>query len=149
MISELTRDQCAQVLYSTEIGRLGCYSEKKMYIVPVTYVFDGEYIYIHSREGQKITMMRKNSAVCFQVDRIDNFVNWRSVIVWGKFEELNSKQRLIAMKLLRDRLGPMRLSTAVGPSKIFGETAKAVYRPARALAFRIKVQDVTGKFERG
>lgn len=92
MLGDLTRDQCVQVLYSTEVGRLGYYSEKRMYIVPVSYVFDGEHIYIHSKEGQKVRMMRKHPGVCFQVDRIENLVNWRSVLVWGKFQELRDRK---------------------------------------------------------
>jgi nitroimidazol reductase NimA-like FMN-containing flavoprotein (pyridoxamine 5'-phosphate oxidase superfamily) len=69
------------------VGRLGCSTDGKMYIVPVTFVYDGTYIYAHSKEGLKIKMMRNNPSVCFEVDIIDNLTNWRSVILWGEYEE--------------------------------------------------------------
>ncbi len=148
MLGDLTKDQCFQVLHASEIGRLGCYASRKMYIVPVAYVFDGENIYIHSKEGLKVEMMRKNQDVCFQVDRIESMVNWRSVIVWGKFQELKTRsQQSIAMKFLRDRLGPLRLSEAVRPPKGFSEPGN-VSKPVRAVAFRIAIKDISGKYER-
>lgn len=71
MIGTLTKDQIEVVLRSGLIGRIGCQSDSKVFVVPVTYVFDEKYIYAHSREGQKIQIMRKNPDVCFEVDSIE------------------------------------------------------------------------------
>jgi nitroimidazol reductase NimA-like FMN-containing flavoprotein (pyridoxamine 5'-phosphate oxidase superfamily) len=72
MLGELTKDQSEQVLWSEVLGRIGCYTDGRVYVVPVTYAFDGAYIYAHSKEGLKIQMMRKNPMVCFQVDQMEN-----------------------------------------------------------------------------
>jgi hypothetical protein len=37
----------------------------------------------HSADGLKITMMRANPHVCFEVDHRENLANWRSVVAWG------------------------------------------------------------------
>ncbi len=40
----------------------------------------------------KLALMRKNPSVCFEVDDMQNMANWKSVIVQGKFEELEDPQ---------------------------------------------------------
>ncbi|WP_298733409.1 hypothetical protein [uncultured Chitinophaga sp.] len=48
--------------------------------MPVSYAFNGKYVIAHSKEDMKISMMRKHPQVCFQVDEIEDYANWRSVI---------------------------------------------------------------------
>ncbi|MDX1762330.1 MAG: pyridoxamine 5'-phosphate oxidase family protein, partial [Christiangramia sp.] len=88
MLGELKNNQIEYLLYCHVVGRIGCYSDNEVYVVPITYAYEDGYIYGHTREGKKIDMMRKNPNVCFEVDVVDNMSNWRSVISWGKFEEL-------------------------------------------------------------
>jgi uncharacterized protein len=65
----LTDDQIEYVLQNEVVGRIGCYSNGKIYlVVPVTYAYRTRYIYVHSDEGMKIKMMRKNPRVCFESD---------------------------------------------------------------------------------
>lgn len=147
MIGVLTRDQIDHVLHSQVIGRLACQANNKLYIVPVTYVYNGKFLYLHSRYGKKIEMMRKNPNVCFQVDQIDNMVNWRSVIVWGRFEELktaSAEQK--GLKILSDRLTPLRTSSTILPKK--NESPKIVEKAAKAVTYRIFITEVSGKFEK-
>lgn len=101
MIGELNDDQIFEVLRSQTIGRIGCHVDETTYIVPVSYVFDGTYIYAHSKEGMKIKMMRQNPQVCFEVEEVESAASWRSVIAWGEYEELhNNEDRNAAMQLL-------------------------------------------------
>ena len=46
----------------------------------------------HSLKGMKIEMMRKKPKVCFEVDEMKNFTNWRSVIVWGEYQEFTEER---------------------------------------------------------
>jgi nitroimidazol reductase NimA-like FMN-containing flavoprotein (pyridoxamine 5'-phosphate oxidase superfamily) len=95
MIGELTPEQINAVLFNEVVGRIACSSEGRIYIVPITYVFDGDAVYGHSAEGLKIRMMRANPHVCFEVDQRENLANWRSVIAWGVYEELHGRRRLM------------------------------------------------------
>jgi uncharacterized protein len=148
MIGILTQDQCKQVLKTEVLGRIGCYADGKVYVVPVTYVFEDDFIYAHAKEGLKIRMMRKNSKVCFQVDRIENMVNWRSVIVWGKYEELKTKDgQTNAMKVLKDRLTPILLSESVRPSHKVTDP-RVVSKELKAIAYRISVKEISGRYEK-
>jgi nitroimidazol reductase NimA-like FMN-containing flavoprotein (pyridoxamine 5'-phosphate oxidase superfamily) len=75
MLGKLNEEQMDYLLSSQVTGRLGCYADGRVYVVPVTYVYDGEFIYGHTREGLKVEIMRKNPSVCFEVDAIQNMAN--------------------------------------------------------------------------
>ena len=148
MLGLLTKEQCLQVLQSEVVGRIGCYSkEDGVYIVPITYAFDGKFIYAHSKEGLKIQLMRKNSRVCFQVDHIENMANWRSIIAWGEYQEIKADDYDSAMKIIKDRLVPLMISESVKPSHGL-QYPEVVTKPAKAVAFKISINDITGRFEK-
>ena len=108
MLGELTANQIEAVLHREVIGRIGCHADDITYIVPTTYAYDGEFVYGHTKEGMKIDIMRKNPKVCFEVDTLENMSNWRSIIAWGIFEELNTKEgRSSGMQQLIDRVMPL------------------------------------------
>ena len=148
MLGELSKEQSLHVLQSEVIGRIGCYdADDGVYVVPITYVFDGKFIYAHSKEGLKIHLMRKNPKVCFQVDCIENMAQWRSIIVTGEYEEIESGDYDIAIKILKDRLAPLMISESVKPSHGL-QYPDVVVKPSKAIAFRISVNDITGRFEK-
>lgn len=149
MLGQLTYKQIDHVLYSQIIGRIGCCSEGEMYIVPVTYVYDKGYIYAHSKEGLKVQMMRKNPNVCFQVDSMDNMTNWRSVILWGEYEELSSeKEQKAGMKIMVDRLAPFLTSEAVRPSLGPSHPPHFIEKGYKAVVYRIRIVKRTGRYEK-
>ena len=80
MTGSLTQQQAAQLLKIHTVGRIGCIDGGEMYIVPVNYLYDGGCIIGHSHPGKKLTALRKNPEVCFEVDQIHSYKNWKSVI---------------------------------------------------------------------
>ncbi|TDN86385.1 nitroimidazol reductase NimA-like FMN-containing flavoprotein (pyridoxamine 5'-phosphate oxidase superfamily) [Salegentibacter sp. 24] len=86
----LTLNESMQLLAENYIGRLGYISKERSQIVPITYYYDPDLksILSYSGPGSKIDAMRKNSLVCFQVDEITNLENWKSVLMYGRFEEM-------------------------------------------------------------
>jgi nitroimidazol reductase NimA-like FMN-containing flavoprotein (pyridoxamine 5'-phosphate oxidase superfamily) len=147
MIGTLTKGQCQRILIAGMIGRIGCHSSGKTYVIPITYVFDGGYVYAHSKEGLKVKMMRKNPDVCFQVDQIDNLSNWRSVIIWGKFEELkSSEEQELALQILVNGLGAHHTGDSVKPPKGTGE--KTPHKEPKPVIYRISIEEISGRFEK-
>lgn len=147
MIGTLTKGQCQRVLIASMIGRIACHSSGKTYITPITYVFDGGYIYAHSKEGLKVEMMRKNPDVCFQVDQIDNLANWRSVIVWGKYEELtSSEEQEQALKILINGLHAFQTGDSVKPPKSTADMNP--HKEKRPVIYRISIEEISGRFEK-
>lgn len=52
MLGELNEIQMHNLLMSQASGRLGCSVDNQPYIVPVTYAYDGKYIYGQLTEGK-------------------------------------------------------------------------------------------------
>lgn len=147
MPGELNPDQIDQLLHEEVIGRIGCSSNGITYVVPITYAFDGKYIYAHSKEGMKIQIMRMNPMVCFEVDRMENMANWKSAIVWGKFEELQNNDQQMGLQKLVTRLDSLVTSeTSLShPGNVEAHQNDA--GPYKAIVFRIEVKEKTGRFE--
>ena len=148
MLGELNDTQISNILSSQALGRLACTNGKQPYIVPVTYAYDGEYIYGQANEGLKLTILRKNPNVCFEVDMLTDMRNWRSVIVYGKFEELRNKEAEKARDILFDHVFPLTTSSTIHS---FGhELAGKVDDSTRIkyVMYRIKIEKLTGRFEK-
>jgi nitroimidazol reductase NimA-like FMN-containing flavoprotein (pyridoxamine 5'-phosphate oxidase superfamily) len=141
VLGTLDEKQIDHVLRGETVGRIGVHVDGRTYVVPTTYVYDGEAIYAHAAEGLKVRMMRKSPSVCFEVDRIDDMANWRSVIAWGTYEELGGDVALAAMNLLRSRLSPLTASETAGPAGRAG-------RDGSEVAYRIWITERTGRFEK-
>ena len=149
MLGELTAEQINAVLFNEVVGRIGCYGDGRTYVVPVTYVFDGEAVYAHSAEGLKIRLMRANPNVCFQVDQRENLANWRSVVAWGIYEELHGKEAHDALQLLVARLMPFVTSETLGlPDSLGLAAATPVVDAPKAVVYQIRLSEKTGRFER-
>lgn len=150
MIGELDEEQIDQLLRSEAVGRLGCHGGDLIYVVPVTYVYDGENIYGHMDEGLKHRLMLANPNVCFEVDHIENIANWRSVIVWGAYEELRGEEADKVVLLLKQRFLPLIDSkSAEAPQGLSGYVDYRIHTALRhGLIYRINVTKKTGRFEK-
>lgn len=148
MVGALNTLEIEEVLANHYVGHLGCHADDITYVVPISYVYDGQYIYGHTQEGMKITMMRKNPKVCFQLEDIDATANWKSVIAWGEYEELNEPgQRQKALELLFTRPLPYISSRTekMSPQWPFAPDDKT---NIKGIVYRIKLKEKTGRFER-
>lgn len=148
MFGKLNAQEIDALLHQQIVGRIGCQAENKIYVVPISYVYDGTCIYGHALEGMKIFAMRKNPHICFEVDNLKNLANWQSVICWGEYEELsNDDDRHDALKKLEARVLPILSSETMhlSPQWPFpaasAETVKGVF-------FRIRITEKTGRFEK-
>ncbi len=139
-----------EVLSHNVLGRIGCHDAGRTYVVPITYVFDGKDIIAHSVAGLKVQMMRNNPMVCFEVDEVIDYTNWKSVIIWGEFREITAtEEKNKAMQYFVDRLLRMKISeTAIPP-----ESAEKRLHPRspgniRPVIYRIIIHEMTGKYEK-
>lgn len=147
MIGNLTDAQIDELLHKEIVGRIGCHTKEMVYIVPLSYAYDGENIYAHTYEGLKLAIMRKNPDVCFEVDNLKDMGNWQSVITWGKFSELVDKaERDKALMLLLNRVLPPASSdtTHLGSSWPFYSDK---LEDIGGVVIRINLTKRTGKFE--
>ncbi|RYY62576.1 MAG: pyridoxamine 5'-phosphate oxidase family protein [Chitinophagaceae bacterium] len=111
MFGTLNPGEIDDLLHQQFVGRIGCHADGLTYVVPVSYAYDGKCIYIHSLKGLKLEIMRKNPVVCFEVDETKRLSDWRSVIAFGHFEELEQEDDVSqALKILHQRELPLLAS---------------------------------------
>lgn len=149
MIGRLSIEEMDTVLKNNILGRLGCNDGSKTYVVPISYVYDGKDIIAHSVRGLKTQMMQKNPNVCFEVDEIEDLKNWKSVIVWGTYQELtDERDRYHAMKYFVERMMYMKISdTAVPPETTETRTHPRSEGNIKPVIYRIIVIEKTGRYE--
>jgi nitroimidazol reductase NimA-like FMN-containing flavoprotein (pyridoxamine 5'-phosphate oxidase superfamily) len=149
MLGTLNARQIDQILRSEVVGHLGCSADGKVYVTPISYVYDGERIYGHAAAGMKLRMLRANPQVCVQVDHIENLANWVSVIVWGAYEELSGDDEKEAMRLFLDRMEPLQASeTALSPHRAPVGVPALDQQGQSMVFYRITLTERSGRFEK-
>ena len=148
MLGQLNDNQINNVLSSQVIGRLACTDGKHPYIVPVTYTYDGKYIYGQTRDGRKLNILRKNPNVCFEVDMMTDMANWQSVIVYGTFEELNGTDEQVAREILFNRVYPLQTSSTIHPHQHKVVSDVDDDNRIKPIMYRIEIEEKTGRFEK-
>jgi uncharacterized protein len=147
MFGLLDNKQIEEVLTQQVVGRIGCCVDGVTYVVPISYAYDGIYIYGHTWEGMKIDMMRKNADVCFEVEEMKDMANWKTVITWGKFEELTIvTERNNALQALVDRILPLISSETTHLFKNWPFPVSDL-STIKGIVFRIGLQKKTGRYE--
>lgn len=136
MIKMMSDEEARALLRAGRLGHLGCVAEGYPYVVPVNYVFDGEFVFSHSLPGLKVEAMRAFPRVCLQVDEVRNETRWQSALAFGTFEELNDRgERERALNLLLSHFPKL---TPVESLITIDAAAPA------PVVYRIRVERVTG-----
>jgi nitroimidazol reductase NimA-like FMN-containing flavoprotein (pyridoxamine 5'-phosphate oxidase superfamily) len=131
-VEELSEAEIEAFLREQFVARIGCHADGETYVVPVIYAWEGGCAWVFSVEGRKVEMMRTNPRVCLEVDEYERG-SWRSVVLWGRYEELAGEDVERARELLVQRFGGRRRAggqPAGGPAPV---------------AFRIRRQRATGR----
>lgn len=133
-------------------ARLGCHAKGMTYVVPISYAYDAanKRIVGQTTPGQKIDMMRENPEVCVEIDDIKSLTHWRSVILWGGYEELHGADAAKAMGLIIDRYEPL-FDEAEEPNRRGREVTppRLNHQPTVDVVYCIHITRMTGRWEDG
>lgn len=145
-MKDLNKFESSCILKNNYIGYLSYISKGKPYVVPITYYYfeEGDYIISYSGEGHKIDAMRSNDLVSFCVTEIDNVNKWESVMVQGKFQQLQgayAKQQLHKFVLGVKKM--IFKESNKCPDLISDFSSKLT--SGIPIVYTIKVMDITGK----
>ena len=144
LVQKLSQEECLNFLKEIRFGRLGCVRDKQPYVVPIYFVSDEKHIYGFTTLGQKVRWMRENTLVCVEADQVMDHLHWTSVIVLGKYQELDDKPSLrgvreYAFELLQHRT--MWWQPAVVPTC----DSESGNRAAPHIFYRIRIDEITGR----
>jgi nitroimidazol reductase NimA-like FMN-containing flavoprotein (pyridoxamine 5'-phosphate oxidase superfamily) len=140
VIQELTAEECREMLAGRNLVRLACARNGQPYVVPIQVDLDGDYLYGYTTLGQKIEWMRENPLVCLEIDAITSNVQWETVVVFGRYEELPPSPDYAAERAVADRLfqkHPMWWEPATVPP--------VAHQLRTPVVFRIRITGLTGR----
>ncbi len=147
MLGTLNDAQIEKLLTNNFIGRIGCHAYGKTYVVPVSYAYKDDCIYVHTFEGLKVSMMRQNPEVCFEVEALEDMGNWRSVISWGTFKELTEgEERNEGLRILTKRQFAGITSETVQLGNLWPFASDNI-SDIDGIVFRILLAEKTGRYE--
>jgi len=96
-----------RIINKSDVCRIAFSKDNIPYIVPLSFGYDGEFIYIHTAiEGKKIEFIEANNNVCIEFDLDVKTIThdtigckwttaYRSVIANGKIYEITNKKEMI------------------------------------------------------
>lgn len=140
---ELSENEALEILEKGKFAVLAVSGDEDYpYAVPINYVYDKGYIYLHSAsQGHKIDALRSNckcSLCVVEKDEIipEEFTSYfRSVIAFGKAEFLTKEEdKIKALCLLCDKYSP-----GLNPADEINRSLNAV------MVIRVRLENITGK----
>lgn len=81
-VSQLTTEQCWEMLRNEEFGRLAYHLSDEVHITSINYAIDGETLLFRTAEGSKLLGIAMNHDVAFEIDRFSD-TEAASVIIRG------------------------------------------------------------------
>ena len=74
-----------QIIRAAGVCHLGLCQTDHPYVVPVSFGYDGEFIYFHTAsEGMKIDYMAANPRVCFEMEQDVHVISDEQACKWGQ-----------------------------------------------------------------
>jgi len=100
-ITELTTDQCWNLLRSTAIGRIAASAAGLVDIFPINYAVDeaARTVYFRTAPGTKLLELAINDRVALEIDGHDEHEAW-SVVVKGRAERVERQSEMDAAETL-------------------------------------------------
>ena len=91
-IRSLTADECQALLSAHRVGRLAYAYKQRVDIEPLHYVADGEWLYLRTAHGTKLSMLVHQPWVALEVDEVHGMFDWQSVVVHGNVQLLDPSE---------------------------------------------------------
>lgn len=100
-------DLIDQILAKSQVCRLGLCKDNRPYVVPVSFGYDGTFIYFHTAgEGMKIDFMTSNKQICFEAEHDVKIIrddksacrwtcSYYSVIGFGTVDEIMDRPQKV------------------------------------------------------
>ena len=106
------RNLIDSIIHKSLVCRIAIYDGEMPYLVPLSFGYDGNNIYLHgAKEGRKIDILKRNPKVCFEFEtecevlpgeRACSFtMRYRSIIGYGKAHFLEDiGEKITAIRII-------------------------------------------------
>ena len=131
---DLTEQECRELLARNHVGRIAYQIKDYVNIVPLGYVYHGDWLACRTQEGSKVSVLRQSPYVAFEVDEVEGLFDWKSVVVQGSWYE----EDVPTSSGREETLAALR---AVAPEVLTPDDPT----PFRDILFRIHIREITGR----
>lgn len=136
--TELTHDEIEALLARNQVGRLAFAFHDRVDIQPIHFVYERGWLYGRTSQGNKISTLRHNQWVAFEVDEVSAIFDWKSVVIHGSFWLLRPHGTPHAAEVWKHAVS---LLTKVVPGTLTEQDPVAF----RQILFRIAITDIRGR----
>lgn len=135
---KLSLGESRALLKRNNVGRMAFAFRRRVDIVPIHYVYSGEWLYGRTSLGPKLITLRHSQWVAFEVDEVTGLFEWKSVVVHGGLYLLEAhgppKERAARRRAIR-------LLRSLVPDAL----READPVPFRDVIFRINAEEISGR----
>lgn len=135
---ELSHDEIEAMLLRNKVGRIAFSFHDRVDIQPIHYIYERGWLYGRTSEGDKISTLKHNQWVAFEVDEVIDLFDWRSIVIHGSFWIMNPIGSPRAEELWTKAA---ELMSKIVPGALTESDPVAF----RQTLFRIAVSDVRGR----
>ena len=141
------KPEMEKVLEEVKYGFLGLSNDGKPYVIPMSYAYQQNKIYLHaSLKGLKLEYLKNNAQVCFTVAELQQLIpnhdpcefamRYRSVMARGTATLLEEPEKKIAaLKIIAAKYSPDSINSDLDSRKA-NSVAVVV----------IEIEEITGKY---
>jgi nitroimidazol reductase NimA-like FMN-containing flavoprotein (pyridoxamine 5'-phosphate oxidase superfamily) len=137
-IRELSREETEAIIQRNRVGRLAFSFHDRVDIQPIHYIYERGWLYGRTSEGEKISALKHNQWIAFEIDEVADVFDWRSVVIHGSFWIIHPRGSPRAEELWTKAA---ELIAKIVPGALT-ETDPVAYRH---ILFRIAVGDTRGR----
>jgi len=135
---ELSHDEIEAMLSRNKVGRIAFSFHDRVDIQPIHYIYERGWLYGRTSEGEKISTLKHNQWVAFEVDDVTDVFDWRSIVIHGSFWIMHPRGSRRAEELWTKAA---ELVSKIVPGALTESDPVAF----RQTLFRIAVSDVRGR----
>lgn len=135
---KLSLAESRALLRRNHVGRMAFSFHHRVDIVPIGYVYSGDWLYGRTSLGPKLITLRHSQWVAFEVDEIAGLFEWRSVVVRGGLYLLEAEGPPTEIAARRRAI---RLLRSVVPETL----RESDPFPFRDVIFRIHADEISGR----
>jgi uncharacterized protein len=84
-IRDLSREETEAIIQRNRVGRLAFSFHDRVDIQPIHYIYERGWLYGRTSEGDKISALKHNQWIAFEIDEVADVFDWRSVVIHGSF----------------------------------------------------------------
>lgn len=145
------RDTVHAVLDAGHVCHVAFSQDGQPVVIPTAYWREGDHLYIHGSTKSRMAMaLAQGAPACVAVTLLDGLVlarsafhhsmNYRSVVAFGRFEQVPDDHKLAALEAFTEKLAPGRWAEIRGPNR---QEFKAT------MVLRLPLNEASAKIRRG